>query len=653
MLLTTYYDGQVEVNCRGDQDNYLSIQEIISIVIKRCSLDVSSLPSDSDELRHLYYSTINSGRFIIFFDNLNNLDQISGLTNSQNPLFLITSRKYLYLPKSITIELLDFEEDEALNYSKSNLPNFEKIKNYDVFPKHPLTLEHFTNLVANNLIFIDEFDYWLKLLQQAKTPYFEIINITLNKIDESTKKIFLYSSLFRSSFDLQSLSVITQQEPSYVIKYLNNLIKLSLIRQRDSSNDFEIHDLTREYLESTMHDDIPYHIKYNFANFSKNLLYFREGVEYYEKYELINKMDENWLNIKSSFDWLIKHSNEDEAMFNLALNFISLNDFGLKYRHPSDRIYIAKNILSLDKIKLLEISEMQTQLFLGYAYADISDINSAIHHFLSVVNLSLQVNDESYEAVAYSNIGGCYRFLGKLEESLKFLDMAIEKSKSFKDLSTKASALGNRGLVLTDLGKINEAILNYEEQLKISIEIEDLENKRNAFGSLGFAQIYLPDGDPLKAIDYFIKWREVAILTFNKRAEGDACTGLALAYMKLNDLYQAEEFAQKHVVIAKSVGDKRGQGAALGTLGCIYEKQNKYEKAIACFQEHVDIAKNIPDRRGEAYSSWNIGEVYVKINMPEKAILYFDVTLEYERSIDHSDYTWRNSYVNKIKEKHG
>jgi len=110
--------------------------------------------------------------------------------------------------------------------------------------------------------------------------------------------------------------------------------------------------------------------------------------------------------------------------------------------------------------------------------------------------------DDAYKISDWNlQLGRIKLLMGFAEESMKYFEESLVRSKKIGDRRGERTTLGNLGSAYSDLGQVEKAIEYYEQALVISKETGDRRGEGYHLGNLGNAYRHL--GDTEKAIEYF------------------------------------------------------------------------------------------------------------------------------------------------------
>jgi tetratricopeptide (TPR) repeat protein len=216
------------------------------------------------------------------------------------------------------------------------------------------------------------------------------------------------------------------------------------------------------------------------------------------------------------------------------------------------------------------------------------------------------------------------------KERIKWLEVALEASRTLKDRASEGYHLGNLGAAYHSLGDYRRSIEYHEQHLAIAREVGDRLGEGAALGNLGIA--YYSLGECRRAIEYHEKALAIDREIGDRLGEGTALGGLGLAYYSLGEYRRAIEY-QEHA-IAHEIGDRRGEGNALGNLGIAYYSLSEDRRAIEYYEQQLAITREIGDRRGEGNALFNMGLALDNLGERETAITHATEALKIFEAIE-------------------
>ena len=214
-----------------------------------------------------------------------------------------------------------------------------------------------------------------------------------------------------------------------------------------------------------------------------------------------------------------------------------------------------------------------------------SNFSSAISFFDAAKNY------ENYSSILFY-IGNCYYFNNSLNESVQYLDKAVEINPQF------AEAWYNKGIVLFDLDRYEEAVSAYDAATTINPQ---------------FAEAWYNKGNALLDLDRY----EEAIAAYDNatainRQHAWAWNNKGVAFSKLGRYEKAvAAYDNATTINPQQVEAWSSKGIDLGKLG-------RYEEAIVAF----DNATKINPKYAEAW--FNKGVTFSKLGKYSEAIVSYD-----------------------------
>ncbi|HEX8267629.1 MAG TPA: tetratricopeptide repeat protein, partial [Pyrinomonadaceae bacterium] len=173
------------------------------------------------------------------------------------------------------------------------------------------------------------------------------------------------------------------------------------------------------------------------------------------------------------------------------------------------------------------------------------------------------------------------------------------------------------GLAYRNTGRIRESIKQFEKAIQIAKLINNQQGEGASLGNLGNAYYNL--GDYRKAIEYHEQHLNISREIGNRLGEGQSLGNLGSAYYSLGYYRKAIEYHEQSLQIKREIGDRFGEGNSLGNLGNAYYSLGYYRKAIEYHEQALEIDREIGNRLGEGQSLGNLGNAYHSLGETEKA----------------------------------
>ncbi|MEO8434319.1 MAG: tetratricopeptide repeat protein [Pyrinomonadaceae bacterium] len=199
------------------------------------------------------------------------------------------------------------------------------------------------------------------------------------------------------------------------------------------------------------------------------------------------------------------------------------------------------------------------------------------------------------KSLAANALGIMLSGLGRHEEAVQWITIAVEQAEQVGDDDTRDRFRGNLGISLETLGRIDEATRAYEAALAS----------------------YRTRDDP-------------SLLAFG-------LISLASHLIRQMRLDEARILAEEGVACAKKAGDERMRGTALSDLGIIAKLKGDYPAAVTLFEEVEKLFTRLGNDEAVAAAAGNRGEVLAALGRFDEAELIQNSVLQTEERLGRRD----------------
>ncbi|MFX1293498.1 MAG: tetratricopeptide repeat protein [Promethearchaeota archaeon] len=249
-------------------------------------------------------------------------------------------------------------------------------------------------------------------------------------------------------------------------------------------------------------------------------------------------------------------------------------------------------------------------------YYDFAKYEDASRCLEVILRIAMKSGDQSWKALALTNIGLIYYEQGNYLEALKRYEEALQIDDQLGDMKGKASDLTGIGMIYYEQGNYSEALKRYEEALKIAEELGDLRGKASDLTGIGV--IYKNQGNYPEALKRYEEALKIDEQLGNLRGKTTRLTGIGLVYYEQKNYPEALKRYEEALKIAEQLGDLKGKASELTNIGLIYDEQGNYPEALKRYEEALQIAEQLGDLKGKATRLTNIGVIYdEQENYPE------------------------------------
>ena len=272
--------------------------------------------------------------------------------------------------------------------------------------------------------------------------------------------------------------------------------------------------------------------------------------------------------------------------------------------------------------KLVEAGEdEQTQLY-SELHAELMMMEK--DRAIANVNLLIEALPKSSKRVATRAIALKAQLLnhhGEFDESINFIDQAIERAKSTQDTLLSYQMYNEKGTIYEETNHYDLAIQTFLASAEL---LKDSKNYRL------FADIYLRIGnlqftycrivsisdftDPINNLRVAVKVIETkldpdATVLFSKM---NALNTIALCYTEMNNYDSAFKYYDKALEIAQELNNTFWVALVNGNTATLYLNQGKLDKALAYFKNDKIISLETGEQMSAVKASLSIAEIYIR-----------------------------------------
>jgi CHAT domain-containing protein/Tfp pilus assembly protein PilF len=199
--------------------------------------------------------------------------------------------------------------------------------------------------------------------------------------------------------------------------------------------------------------------------------------------------------------------------------------------------------------------------------------------FRQVLNVAGAHGDSYLAANAMGNLGVMYMNASRCDQSIYWLDRALEQFTQLGSEVMYAKTLGNLAVCYHHLGDYDKAIRYYQEAEQLSRAAGNQRDQQIWLGGIATAQ--LDQGNFAQAADGFRSTLAIALQTGDKESAAWWLNNLTLASISLGDLDAAERYNQ--------------QAAGLGVSNWTDYVRHLHEAEIAAARHDLDRAEKLFD----------------------------------------------------------
>ena len=523
-------------------------------------------------------------------------------------------------------------------------------------------LDHINNTKGQNLLVVDNLSdsddiklitglspNW-KVLITSRKEFEQIENLELDILDEKAAKELFINTYKLKEYDEKTLDKILKKCGGHALT-IELIAKISLKNSKRRTLEDVLESLDNQQFDLS---SINFRKKDADQNLANQLMdTFKEDIselDTEEKIILQNLSILATLEFKDKEflkDMQIEEEQKDRYYDALA----NLSEYGL-IKYEDDRISIhqvisdvSRRVLGLDfevcksliESFNLKIKHDPHKSFLDYVLY-IADNESILKSF----------GDKKEESLSfiYGNLSIIYRYMGELEEALKYQKKNIEICGSIyenKNHPNLATAYGNLSGIYQDMGELEEALKYQKKDIKICEIIHENKNHPNlatAYGNL--SGIYRHMGELEEALKYQKKNIEIKESIYEKKNHPNLATAygnLSTIYRYMKELEEALKYQKKNIEICESIYENKNHpnlAIAYGNLSEIYRYMGKLNEALKYNKKNIGICEYIYENKNHpnlatAYS--NLALVYYVMKEFEESLKYHKKGIEIKEKI--------------------
>ena len=253
--------------------------------------------------------------------------------------------------------------------------------------------------------------------------------------------------------------------------------------------------------------------------------------------------------------------------------------------------------------KLLSLAEqLNNPLWKARGKGNIATIDGIQGEYLSaeiglneVLNLAEIIPDcdEKFEIinVAYLNLGNCYGYQGKIDQTIACLEKYLKWAEKIKNLINQATALRNLGEAYRRINDLNQAIDYTQRSLNLSEQITDEAGIILSLGNL--ASIYGQQANFQESEKYFKQQKKKALAISDVASVAHACAGLGKIYSITRKDDLAYQYLNQALDIALDIGERYVELETLIILAEFEEKTHDLKSAINHWQQALHLSEKL------------------------------------------------------------
>jgi serine phosphatase RsbU (regulator of sigma subunit) len=231
----------------------------------------------------------------------------------------------------------------------------------------------------------------------------------------------------------------------------------------------------------------------------------------------------------------------------------------------------------------------------------------------------------------YENITTRFRYEGDFDNTIFYLEEAMNVALEGKKFKVYATLLNNKGLVLKEIGRHQEALECFYKSLKIKDTVAESIEKGELLNNIG--SLYLDDGQIDKAFEYINKATKIREESGDPYI-GDAYWNISFMYLKIGDTLNYVKNLQIASERYNLLDNDYGKGSYHFTLGAIMLIEKKYKESEEHFLKVLPYYKRLNFKEFISWAYYGVSKSKKGTKKIKEAILYADSSLQVAQLID-------------------
>ena len=268
-----------------------------------------------------------------------------------------------------------------------------------------------------------------------------------------------------------------------------------------------------------------------------------------------------------------------------------------------------------------------------------ANLNQELKDCQSIIQAAKSIEYTNGLAFGYLNLGYCYLFLTKHENSLTEFQRALEYYREIEDIEGEIKVLNGMGIIYIRIDLLEKALEYFSNTYDMACKINNQERIATALNNLGdvFCQLE-------RYSEAFEHYKKGLAITQNlwkqeKEVKNIYYERIAIYYGNISNVYieqkkysKALEYLDEGIMFTKKYDLNNYYAKVLGLKGFVYSKQKKYDMAENLFDQALSIAEKIEDLEFYGKILVNYGKHFYDRGLFQDAIKY--LVIAWNKSVE-------------------
>ncbi|MGC9366019.1 MAG: tetratricopeptide repeat protein [bacterium] len=541
---------------------------------------------------------------------------------------------------------------------------------YKVTQGNPYFIETYCDyLLENSLLIKKKNKYYLSQTEtKVPTTIQDLIAARIDRLDSSSRDIFLISSVYQGEIDYnvlkETIEIISKTGviPGFqisevdffcsvqklieknIFKFVNSnllipdnelLVKIAYNMLLDSDL-IKYHRIAAGLLEKNYGSDI--------TRYSEIASHFEKGNKlrkasfYYE--QAANYAQDNYLNKRAiQLYYKVKNCLRPRADIvkkaGINLKLIEVYEILGNTEHCknllSENINLCLKFLNKMNVDSEHKQVMQLNLFFtyihgGYFKLKLGKYSEAVNFAEKAMDIFKLLKNDNLKSYVFILLGRIYYDKSNYKKAIYFFNKSVNICQKYNDEEKISRSLMNLGNIYSEMSDYTKAINIYKQALSLS------EKNNNLFGIAGsmfnIAYIHFEQRDFKKAETSFLECLKI----FKKFGEtqniAKTYLNLGLVSFEMQKFKKSNRYLRKSLNLNKKINNRLEISRVLVNLGNLYYRKEKFKEAEQYYQKASLIKDEIGDIKGRGILLGNMGIMFRDKKKYKKAEQYLNESLK-------------------------
>lgn len=325
-----------------------------------------------------------------------------------------------------------------------------------------------------------------------------------------------------------------------------------------------------------------------------------------------------------------------------AASYISLSHIHHKKRDYTGALHYDSLALTLSQNIQYTKGIAQASGNMGREQQATGKLKESQKSYQQALDLELSMSDKDTDRIlrCQNQLGIINRILGVYQSSLDYFDQGILLAKEQHKDHMLAILYMNKANTLAETSRFDEAAALHLASIRIKEQLPDQSDLDQSFNNL--AVVFKGAREYDKAIQYYEKSRTIALKNNNYRSLGMNANNLAITYIEKGEKQGVDTLFKQAIGYFSKIADIRGQGLSYHNYGNFLFDEGKTAAAATMMEKALRLRREVGSNTEISSSLSNLGKLKLRNGDIPAAEAYL---LEAERRLNTADQT---SYLKNV-----